>query len=301
MNEDTTTQGTPLVPEGMQEVEEAELHLPTNEEVLGQQDGTGEGNEDPAKTEDEEGDGAGAGDDASNVDKAETPVVQYETVDDPGEFVPGDYTFEVTVYDDQGANPKVHKIANLDQWDALLETEPNLGSSAAVLRAERAAQKMDRGIERDRSVWETRKAEYDEAVKQQQEIDSRTIQWQSELDYLVGKGELPPMPAEFHVSKANWKDPNVAKQPAVKAQLELLDYFKKENEIRVKAGLTPMTSLLDAYNGFARERDAAAVKQNRTQAATDRKAAGARVASSSPRPATSAPRGVAIGRVGVLD
>lgn len=310
-NETTEPQGTPLVSQDMLDAQptEEELRLPTNEELTAKEaengnDGSdnqdGEGGEDT-------GDADGppdAGGDSNPDESAQAPEAQVEAVeyvDDPGDFTPGDYSFEVMVYDQEGKNGKVHKIADLDAWDALLETEPNLGSSAAVLRAERAAQRMDRGVERDKRDYDARRAEYDEAVKAQEQRDATTLQWQQELDYLVNKGELPPMPAELHVSKANWKDPKVAGQPAVKAQLALLDYFRNENAQRAKVGLAPMTSLLDAYNGYARQQEQQQARSNRQAAATARKEAGGKVAASAPKPATTAPRGIAVGRVGVLD
>ncbi len=109
------------------------------------------------------------------------------------------------------------------------------------------------------------------------------------------------MPAEYHVAKANWNDPTVAKQPAVKAQLELLAYFRSENATRTKAGLAPMTSLLDAWNGYAREQEKTQAKDNRQSNIAARRTGAAAVASTSPRPATAAPKGIAIGRVGMLD
>ncbi len=296
-------QGTPLVPEGMVDPDPAVMVLPTNADLEAQNDENPdkkEGEGAPADTGD--GEAAKKPDDGGAADpdvEAEAPT-QYEEVADPGEFTPGDYTFEATVYDEEGKNPKTHKIVSLEQWDELLETEPNFGTSAAVLRAERAAQKMDRGIERDKARYDEQRASYEDAVKQQEARDTQTLQWQSELDYLVTKGELPPMPKEFHVSTADWSKVEVKAQPAVKAQMDLLAYFRTENATRAKAGLAPMSSLLDAWNGYAREQEKVAASTTRTQNIEARKAAGAKVASSSPRPATAAPKGISVGRTGLL-
>lgn len=291
------THGTPLVPEGMTDPDPAELVLPTNADLV-DEESSGDNPDEPTTGEEVD---AGGGDDTTDEAPEAQGEVQYETVADPGDFSPGDYSFKVTTYDEEGKNPKVHKITDLTAWDTLLETEPNFGTSAAVLRAERNAQKMDRGIERDKARYDAAKTEYDEAVRSQEEMKARTLQWQNELDYLVGKGELPPMPKEFHVAKADWNDPAVAGQPAVKAQMELLNYFRKENDARAKAGLAPMASLLDAYNGFARERDKETTKQAKATVAAQRTAAAGKVAGSAPRPATAAPRGIAVGRTGVLN
>ncbi len=296
--ESTEIQGTPLVsPEALAEAEVAEgLHLPTNAELLANDETTtSESNTDGT----DGGQVPGGAADTTDT-KVQTPEVVYEEVADPGEFTPGDYSFEVTVFDAEGKNPKVTKITSLDQWDNLLESDPNLGNSAAVARAFRAQTKMERGHEDDQKVWEKAKQEYDQAVETSQARDAQTVQWQNELDYLVSKNELPPMPKEFHVATANWSDPAVAKQPAVKAQMELLEYFKTENAARIKAKLTPMSSLLDAYQGFARQQEKTQTQSDREANAQARKNAGAKVAASAPRPATTAPKGISIGRTGLL-
>ncbi len=294
--EDNKPTGTPLVPADMVEPDAAEMVLPTNADVVADEEG---GSDNPDEPEAGKEVDTGGGDDTPAA--APEAQVQAEVVDDPGEFAPGDYSFEVTVYDENGANPKVHKVGSLEAWDELLETEPNLGTSAAVLKAERSAQKMDRGIERDKAKWDDQKTEYDEAVKAQEEANAWTTNATAELDYLVAKGELPPMPKEFHITTADWNKPDIAKQPAVKAQMELLDYFRKENATRIKAGLQPMKSLLDAYNGFARERDKETTKLARANVTEARRAQAGKVSGSAPRPATAAPKGVAVGRIGVLD
>jgi len=288
-------EGTLLVtPEDIANAEGAEgLHLPTNAELLENEEAKDkEGNTDGGQVP------GGTPDPAAP--KAQAEEVVYEEVADPGEFTPGDYSFELTVFDAEGKNPKVVKITSLDQFDTLLESDPNLGNSAAVARAFRAQTKMERGLEDDTKAYEAKKQEYDQTVQNAAARESQMSQWQSELDYLVGKGELPPMPAELHVSKANWNDPTVAKQPAVKAQMELLEYFRVENAARTKAKLAPMTSLLDAYQGFARQAEKAQTQSDRELNAQARKNAGAKVAPSAPRPATTAPKGISIGRTGLL-
>ncbi len=301
--ETTTTEPTGTLLVTPQDIANAEGHegmaLPTNAELLEQE------NED--KTTNNEGDTAGedggqvsdgAADTADTKGQAEEVV--YQEVADPGEFTPGDYSFEVTVFDAEGKNGKAVKVTSLDQWDELLESDPNLGNSAAVARAFRAQSKMERGQEDDKKAYDKQKVEYDQAVTDAGAREAQTEQWGKELDYLVAKGELPPMPKEFHVSTANWADPTVKAQPAVKAQLQLLDYFRAENASRQKAGLTPMSSLLDAYQGFAREQEKTQAKADRQQTNETRRNMGAKVAASAPRPATTAPKGISVGRTGLL-
>src|SRR5882762_4440574 len=76
------------------------------------------------------------------------------TVTDPGDFAPNDYSFEVPIYDAEGKNPKTVKITSIDQWEEFLETDPNLGSGSAVLKAERQAIRMEASLEREREAYE---------------------------------------------------------------------------------------------------------------------------------------------------
>ncbi len=295
---------TPLVPEDMHDPEPEELVLPTNADLIANEDGNDDDNQKDgdADTDPAEG-GEGADDDSTEPTEApepEEPQAQVEYLDDPGDFTPSDYSFEVVTYDQEGANPRSHRVKSLEDWDDLLDSAPNFGTGAAMLKAERAAQRMDRGIENDRREYERQKVEYDEAVKAQEESNRATMQWQNELDYLVAQGDLPPMPAEYHVSRADWKKPDVARQPAVKAQMELLAYFRTTNAARTKAGLAPMTSLLDAYQGMENQKLKTANAATRQQASDNKKAAAAKVSGSAPRPATAAPKGIAIGRIGAL-
>ncbi len=310
MQDETTSQsqGTPLVSQEQidNQAEASELRLLTNAELLAEQ-GADADEEDTAETEGE--DDTAAGDDqavahgsadsnlrfATKTEKTE-PEAALAPIADPGQFVPSDRSFEVVVYEGERNTPKTVKITSIEAWDELLESEPNLGTSVAVVKAQRAAERMDRGIEQDQKVWEAKKSEYDESVQQTQAQEQTVNQWSSEMDYLIAKKELPPISTQLR--NANWGDPKVASQPAVKAQIEILNYMKTENADRVKHGLTPITSVLDAYQGFTRQQEKAHL--TRTEVRQARQVAGSRVASSAPRPAVTAPRGVSIGRIGLL-
>lgn len=290
--------GTPLVSQEMLDNEEeaADFRLPTNQELI---DDQGKDDDNQAENKDGGGDDAAGGDNSSQGQQAKTQTPpaeeQVEYVEDPGDFAPGDHSFEVTVYDEKGANPKAVKIASPEEWYKLMETEPNLGTSGAVAKAFSAASKMEREIDGEHKDWEKRKKEFEEATKAQEAREETVNLWVREMDYLAEQGEIPPMPADLKT--ANWSDPAVAKQPAVKAQIEILNYMRDENQRRAKVGLKPMTSVLDAYEGFARQRDRSAAATAKTTAAEARKAAGAKVAGSAPAPASAAPRGVSVGRV----
>lgn len=234
--------------------------------------------------------------------KTEAPAQEVEQtieIEDPGEFKAGDYAFEVTTYDAEGKKPKTTKITSVEQWDQLLDTDPNFGSATALLKAQRLSTKMETGLERDKASYDTKKAEYDEAVANQAARDEASQSMVNEISYLVNRGELPPVAAEY--ANADWSDPKIAAQPGVKEQVALLDYMSKENTARQKAGLKPLTSVLDAWNGYQLDEAKKTAQTQNQRVAEARKEAGARVAGVSPNPVTAAPRGIMVGRGGSLD
>lgn len=217
---------------------------------------------------------------------------------DPGEFEPKDYSFEVTVFDEDGNKPRNVKVNSVEAWDELLDRDPNFGSATALMKAQRKATRMESGLERDQQTWQDKKDTYESEVGNVQARQEATTQYVNEINYLVGKGELPKVSAQN--VNANWGDPEVAKQAGVKEQKALLDYMSKENQARINAGLKPMTSILDAFNSFQLDQSKKTVASNRTSRATARKEAGARVAGSSTNAQTIAPKGIMVGRGGSL-
>jgi hypothetical protein len=248
----------------------------------------------PATVEEAEDDPKEPAEPVEEYDEPE-PVV---TAEDPGEYQPQDYSFEVTVYDDEDKNGKSVKIKSVDDWDELLDKDANFGTSSALLKAQRLATKMESNQERDRAAWEEKKKTYDAQVGTQAEREEATNRIAAEINYLVAKGKLPKVSAEL--ANADWRDHEVAKQPGVKEQIELIDYMTKENAARKKAGIQPLTSAIDAYNGLMLEQREKKANDVKTQAAEARKTAGARVAGTSPAPISNAPKGIAVGRGGSL-
>lgn len=218
--------------------------------------------------------------------------------DDPGEFTPQDRSFEVTVFDEEGKNPKVRKIASVDDWEALLETEPNLGSTLQAERAMRKASKMESGLEQDKKDYDDTKKTYDTALEAEQARVDTMNSWSAEVAYLESKGLLPPVAKELQDS--DWTTPENSKQPGIKERSELMDYMYSENDSRVKAGLKPMTSLLDAFNAMQNDKGRQQAETDRKRQGEERKAAGSRVASSSAAPVSGAPKGISVGRGGSL-
>ena len=249
---------------------------------------------------DEEDDADDEGDDDDDdepITAVATPAPE-PTVPDPGEYVPNDYAFEVIVYDGEGKNARTHKIKSVDEWDELLERDPNLGSASALLKAQRAATKMETGLERDRREYDTKKSAFEQEKATIDNRQAATATMVSEIGYLQSKGKLPQVDAKY--VDADWSDPEIAKQPGVREQLRLLNYMRDENKARVAAKLKPMTSILDAYNAYVADNAERDNTTRRRTAGQQRKAAGARVASVSAAPVGNAPAGISVGRGGSL-
>lgn len=257
-------------------------------------DQAGAGDDQAAKADDDDKKGEKAAEVLKAPERQETPPPE-----DPGEFKPQDYSFTVTTYNEEGKQPKTHKITSVEDWDRLLEGEPNFGSGAELLRAQRQATKMENGIESDQKEYDSKKKAYDEWKKADEHREQSIATFQAEINYLVQKGELPPVAKEY--DQADWSDPEVAKQPGVKEQIALLNFMATENEARKKAGLSPITSILDAFNSFKLEQAKSQSAAKEKTDAQQRKEAGSKVASTSSAPVSGgAPQGIAVGRGGSL-
>lgn len=311
--------GTPLIPEDMplEELKPEDMIIPTRAELEARQakeaedkgddtkaDGAGE----PGKSG-SDGDGSGSDGTSDKPDKSddgkggqaedqETVLAgasnnQPQALDDPGEFVPGDHSFEVVIYDEEGANGETVKITSEDQFDKLLKEGKNFGNAAALMRANRQVDRMGAKTEADKTTWETAKADYDKQQETLAQQSQQLTQMANELNYLVSKGKLPKVASKYQ--EADWSDPEVAKQPGVKEQIEVLDYMKKENQARRKAGLGDIGPSA-AYAEMKMERADTAAKTADKQAGEARKQASGRVAATTPAPVTTAPKGVSVGR-----
>lgn len=231
----------------------------------------------------------------TNEPEEQEPIV---TVEDPGEFTPKDYSFQVTVFDSEGKNAKQVTIKSADQWDELLESDPNLGSAAALAKGLRLAAKMEGNTERDKAEFDAKKAEFDEASEAEKTRVAALTSMEAEINYLGENGDLPAVDAKY--VNADWSDPNVAKQPGIKERIALLSFMRNENNRRTRLGLKPMTSVLDAFNAFERQNSKTQDVTTKRLAGEQRKAAGAIVAPSSASSSASAPKGISVGRGGSL-
>lgn len=233
-------------------------------------------------------------------DKVEEPE-EVVYLEDPGEFQPKDYSFEVVTYDEEGKKPKTHKIDSIDKWDELLETDPNLGSGSALLKAQRLATRLETNVDRDQAEWQKTKDEYDKALADQNRSEAVTNTWANEIAYLEQNGSLPKVSEKF--KNVPWAGPEADKDALadenVKAQIDLLDYMKKENSKRRKLGLSDLGPEA-AFNARLRDVGEKKASEEKKKSGEARKEAGSRIAGSTPNPVTVAPKGIAVGVGGSL-
>lgn len=237
---------------------------------------------------------------AETTEEQEDQQTDTRYIEDPGEFQPSDYSFDITIYDADGQKPKTVKVTSIEQWEELLEGEPNLGSSLAVNKAFRQAQKMESSLDADRQTWEKAKSEYDEAVKNQEQFDARNTQIFNEMQYLIGRGNLPKLTQE-EMNRLDWGDKAVlSAHPNIKPHADLLAFMTSENKTRIKAGLAPLNSALDAYNAMQLDTRRTEDVDRKRQQGENRRLASARVSGASSAPLTSsAPKGISVGRTGL--
>lgn len=234
------------------------------------------------------------------VQPVEEPEVEdFIAVQDPGEYQPKDYSFEVSLAD--GKTVKIKSSEDADDLLDRIDSDPektNFRTTKEALNFQRRVIAMEENSRRDKDSYDDNKKVYDEQLEASTQRINDTNRIANELEYLAEKGDLPKVADKYKV--ADWSDKDIAKQAGVKEHLEVLSYMSKENASRKKLGLAPMTSALDAYNAMKQDSDRKSASDTKTQRATARKQAGARVASSSPAPIGSAPKGIAVGRAGSL-
>jgi|SRR6185503_10798538 len=210
------------------------------------------------------------------------------TVEDPGQYTPADYSFEITL------NGKTTNITSVDQAEKFADEHAEEFTAKDLLAFTRKTNRMESNLERDKEEFERKQASYKEQKQAEDERQEAINNIANEITYLVSKGKLPKVSAQY--ATADWSDPDVAKQNGVKEQIELLDYMRKENDARIKSGLKPLTSAVDAYNALQLEKRDNEVVDVDKQRAAARKRAGGRVAGNSPNPVNIAPKGISVGR-----
>lgn len=220
-----------------------------------------------------------------------TPVV---TTKDPGVYEPADYSFEVT--DKDG---KTIKLSTPEQANRFAEDDDNFKTAKDLKEFLRKSQQMENSLDNDLKQWKTQKDQFDAQNKTEEERQETINNYVNEFKYLVEKGKLPEIDAKY--LDVSWDDPEVAKQPGVKEQKVLLNYMVRENKVRAKAGVQPITSVVDAYNAWKEDTTVQKQEEDKKAAGEARKAAGARVAGvSASNQAPYVPKGIAVGNPNVF-
>lgn len=242
-------------------------------------------------------DGKESGDDKPEPDETDKEVTDYAppapviTVADPGQYTAADYSFDVTL-----ADGKVVKVTTPEEAEKLSDDPDNFETARQLLDFIRKTTQMQSKLDKDYDKWQTKREEYDSQVKTQEERGKTVQTLAAGFEYLIAKGLMPPIdPAD---ALADWFDPEIAKHEGVKQQIALINYMTKENEQRQKAGIPLLGSALDTFNAWKLEEDTKAANKEQRKAGEARRTAGARVASVSPsQQGTTAPKGIAVGRV----
>lgn len=252
-----------------------------------QEETTDEGADDKSKKEDQE---VEENADEHVVEEYEAPAAVV-TTEDPGEYKPADYSFEVTLKDG-----KTQKVSTPEEAEKLADDPDNFETPKQLMDFINKQNKMNRNLDKDYEKWESEKKTYDSQIETQKERDQTVTTLTSGFEYLIAKGLMPKLdPAD---AIADWSDPEVAKHPGVKEQIELINYMTKENTSREKAGIPVLASALDAYNAWQLETGRKQADKEKKESGEQRRAAGARVAGVSPAQQGSyVPKGIAVGKV----
>lgn len=216
------------------------------------------------------------------------PVV---TIEDPGEYTPADYSFDVTLKDGKSV-----KITTPDEAEKLSEDPDNFETPKQLLDFIKKSTQMQSKLDKDHDKWQEQKNLFDTQTQTENQRQETINTMAGEFEYLVKKKLMPEIAKED--LDADWSDPEIAKKPGVKEQIELLNYMVKENEIRAKAKVKPLTSIVDAYNAWQLDTGRQKREKANKDAGEARKAASAKVAGVSPtQTGTYVPKGIAVGRV----
>lgn len=219
---------------------------------------------------------------------------QPKAVDDPGEFKPGDYSFDVELAD--GSKIHVEKPEDIDK----LPQDADFGTPANLLKVQGAYTRMINGLENDRRAHDESQKAYqtqqEAAAEQQKFIDTA----ERELAYLETQGLIPAIPV-VHQAATDWTAEGVKDQPGIKERLAIVAYMGKENAARDAAGLPRMTSMLEAHNAMQLSQMRAERQEAAKKAAETRKARGAMVGGSAPGHQSNVPEGMMVGSGGSLN
>lgn len=223
------------------------------------------------------------------------PVEQVDKSEDPGSYVPKDYSFKVTI-----AGGKEVTISSPKEAESIADNPDNFETPKQLMDFLNKSNKLERNLEHDQDDWQRRRDAYDAKVQSVTERQTVVNNLSNEIEYLGNKGLLPKIPAEY--KDADWSDAEVRKQTGVKEAIGLINYMTKENTRREKAGISPISSALDALNAFNQDKERKEAVKHSKEAGESRKVAGARIAgvSAGSEGGYTAPKGIAVGNPNVL-
>lgn len=233
----------------------------------------------------------------TDVKTEEVKQAATATQEDPGDFKPGDYSFEVKTSD--GKTVKISTPEEAEAFAAKLDDDPSIVSASQFLALGRKTAAMEQRLEQDRKVWEDDKKKFDAQQEQGKAREKTTEQWGKEINYLRGTGKLPTITPEQ--STADWSDPEVAKQSGIKEVMDVFKWMETENGRRVQAGLAPMQSFLDAYRGHQEETREQQVKEEADKATKVRQTKGGMVTGNAPHIPSNTPKNSIVGEGGTLN
>lgn len=255
--------------------------------------------EEKTKDKDESGAGNNESENNDNDDNSSEEVYSEPdpivTIDDPGEYTPADYSFEVILKDGKSV-----KISSPEEADKIADDPDNFETPKQLSDFLKKSLSMSNKLERDKEKFDEQKAKFTEQTKLENERMETIANISNEFEYLANNGLLPKVDPKY--INADWSDPEVAKQPGVKEQIELLNYMVKENEKRAKNNIKPFTSALDAFNAFTLDKDRKAQAKELKEAGQARRNAGAKVSGVSAGDGVPyVPKGIAVGNPRKLD
>lgn len=186
-------------------------------------------------------------DETSKTDK---PVVDKPTpTEDPGEFKPADYSFEVSTTD--GKTHKITTPEDAETFASQLDDNPEQLTASAFAKFTSKLAVMEQGIAADKREFEANK----QTFESQQELEDTRIKTvesiSNGLDYLQAQGKIANIPAELDTKDIKWEDHS--DNPAIKERIDLLAYMSKDNDERMKHGLEPSFDVVAVYNAMRLE------------------------------------------------
>lgn len=251
------------------------------------------------KTEDESdkdsGDTETAGEDTDATLSEELSEVEpVITVQDPGEYQPADYSFEIT-----DKNGKTVKISTPEEAEKFADDDENFQTAKDLKNFLSKSQRMESKLDHDYEKWEEKKQTFTQQLETETERRETVASYESEFNYLATKGLIPKLSAELRT--ADWQDPEIAKNQDVKIYSDILSYLVEENKLRANANVRPMTSIVDAYNAWQLDTTRQKAEDGKKAAGEARKTAGAKVSSGSPaQQGTFVPKGISVGRSNIF-